>query len=426
MNEDFLHFIWKNQLFDQKNLTTHNDEEITIIEAGEHNHNSGPDFFNSRIKISGTTWAGNVEIHIQSSDWDKHLHQFDPAYNNVILHVVYEHDHWENSIPVFELKDRIDPEIHERYIKLQFNSDWIPCANSISNIHPVFIQNWISRMGVERLQKKCEPLEKLLKENNYDWQETFYIQLARNFGFRTNADPFELLARTVPYRLFKKCIDKPIQIESLLFGTAGFLMIKCKDNYFRSLKAEYEFLSSKYSLKAIPFHSWKFLRMRPANFPGIRIAQFSSLLKKEPDLLKKILEIRDINEYYKLFSVGTHSYWNEHFVFGKRSASSIKTLGNTAIDNIIINTVIPFLYLYSIKQHSPEHSDFALYLLEQIPAEENVISRNWKKLGVTLNNCLDSQAIIYLTENFCRKSRCLECNIGKKILIKNETIQTIK
>ncbi len=419
MTEDFLHYIWKFKLFDFTDLHTQHKEKVRIINAGEHNTHAGPDFFNAKIKIGKTTWAGNVEIHTKSSEWFKHHHQKDKAYKNVILHVVFENDlNGSDNMPTIELKNIINSNIHRNYLSLIQSSSRIPCQNHIHTIDEFYIKSWLDRLVIERLERKTASILSSLKMNHNNWEETFYQFLARNFGLKINAEPFELLAKSLPVKVLAKHKNNLHQIEALLFGQAGLLNRKFKNEYPNALKKEYRFLQKKFSLKPIELHLWKFLRLRPANFPTIRIAQFAQLIFQSSHLFSKILECKTVKELDKPFNINTSAYWDTHYNFDTPSTNKKKKLGKTAVNTIIINTIIPFLFIYGKQKANNAYQKKALQLLENIPSENNNIIKNWQQLKVRTKSAYDSQALLQLKNEYCNNKKCLYCVIGNKILTK--------
>ncbi len=421
--EDFLHYIWKFQLFEHKNLQTIDGESIEIIAAGSHNTDSGPDFHTAKIRIADTLWAGNVEVHINSSDWVKHHHQIDNAYYNVILHVVYTDDEPlflsdGRKIPTVELKDRISNNLYNHYQQLiSGNQTIIPCENAISNIDGLTMYNWLTRVLIERFEKKSIAVIKTLKLNKDDWEETFYQYLAANFGFKTNALPFELLAKSITQNIFAKHKNNPLQIEALIFGQSGLLIGDFNDDYPLKLKAEYAFLAKKYHLKPIEPHLWKFMRLRPQNFPTVRLAQFAALIVNSNHLFSKILETNDVKILRELFTtVKVNTYWDKHYRFDVESVESEKNMGTSSIDILLINTVATFLFCYGKHHQLQNIIDKSLKLLEILPKENNKIIQNFSNLGLKIKSALESQALLELNNNYCSRKKCLQCAIGNKIL----------
>jgi len=424
MTEDFLQYIWRYGLFNKESLTTTGNEKIEILSLGELNTNAGPDFFNAKIKIDDTTWAGNVEIHLNASDWLLHQHQKDKAYNNVILHVVYNADQQilrqnKTIVPCLELK--FDHRLFDNYAELQKNNSPIACNKEIKQVDTFVIEHWLNSLMVERLENKSQSISDILLQNKNNWEETFYRILSRNFGFNLNAEPFEILARSLPLNYLAKHKNNLLQIEALLFGQAGFLAEPLDDEYYQKLQKEYIFLKQKFNLIEGEKHLWKFLRLRPSNFPTIRIAQFAKLIHQSSGLFSKILETNNIEELYQFFDVSASSYWNEHFVFGKTSKKSNKNLGKTAADIILINTIIPFLFLYGKNKDQQDLMDKALGFLDKIKAENNAIINQWKDLNMNITSAFYSQAYIQLRKNYCNTKKCLHCMIGNKIIVNDKT-----
>ncbi|MBS1527249.1 MAG: DUF2851 family protein [Bacteroidetes bacterium] len=421
--EDFIHYVWKFRLFDRDNLRTTTGENIEVFSAGLPNSDSGPDFHNARLRIGDTTWAGNVEIHINSSDWHKHKHTNDNAYKNVILHVVYRDDDPTilpdgRRLPTLELKERISPELYNRYHHLVYGEQqFIPCEGSIHAVDDMTLRNWLTRVLVERLEKRSAAVMAALDKNRGDWEETFYQFLAAQFGFKTNALPFELLAKSLPQLTLAKHKDNPLQIEALIFGQAGMLDEDFKDEYPEKLKEEYRFLRKKYSLNPIEKHLWKFMRMRPQNFPTIRLAQFAALIVKSNHLFSKVLDIKDVTQLKKLFTgLDINPYWENHYRFDAESKPSSKSLGESSINILLLNTFVLFLFSYGKHNQQEYYINRSLKLLEQLPAENNHIVTNFGALGIKVGTAFDSQALLELKNSYCGHKKCLQCGVGNKIL----------
>ena len=420
MNEDFLQFVWKHRLFHAQNLMTADGQPIEIKHPGQANFDAGPDFFNARIKIGTTTWAGNVEIHQKASDWYRHQHEQDAAYNNVVLHVVGENDQAVKnsngkSVPVLKLQ--YPAHLETNYQELLQSEQWIACADHFHEADPMALKIRFHGLMVERLQQKTQAITDQLIQNKSDWNETFYQFLARNFGLKTNAVPFELLTRALPLKILAKHKNNLFQLEALLFGTAGLLNEQLLgDDYFLSLRKEYSFLYKKYQLKPIESHLWKFLRLRPVNFPTVRLAQFANLIHHSSALFSHLVEQDDLSEIRKLFNVQASEYWDTHYRFNKISPTRKKLLGDSAFQNIVINTVVPFLFVYGEYHNRQELKDNALDFLEKIPAEKNSIVSNWQKLGVSVHSAFDSQALIQLKNCYCNPKKCLNCHLGTKLI----------
>lgn len=420
MNEAFLQFVWKHRLFNATNLKTEDGQTVEVIHPGQHNTDAGPDFFNSRIRIDGTTWAGNVEIHQRSSDWCLHKHEQDSAYDNVVLHVVRDHDaevRTSGGEVVQTMVLDYPPHLEANYEQLLQSDRWIACADRFFEADQMTLQIWFHGLMVERLQQKTQAIVDQLAQNKNDWNETFYQFLARNFGLKTNALPFELLARALPIQILAKHKNNLFQLEALLFGTAGLLNEQLLgDDYFLALRKEYAFLYKKYQLKPIESHLWKFLRLRPVNFPTVRLAQFAALVHHSSALFSSLVELDDLNEIRKLFRVQASEYWDTHYRFNKPSPKRVKALGDSAFHNILINTVVPFLFVYGEYHNRQNLKDKALEFLEKIPAEHNSIVSNWKTLGVSVRSAFDSQALIQLKNNYCTPKKCLKCHLGIKLI----------
>ena len=418
MSEDFLHYLWKFKLFTGE-LQTSEGDPVQVLNCGTHNTDAGPDFFNAKVKIGNTTWAGNVELHIKSSDWNQHGHEHNKAYKNIILHVVYEADAVAKGIskvPLVELKNKFHAELWTRYESFLKNKDWIPCAKIIHTANDFTITNWLDRMLVERLEQKTILIGEQIKQNKNNWEETFYQCLARNFGFKLNALPFELLAKSLPLIYLGKHKNSLLQIEALLMGQAGFLDEKFTNDYPKELKREYDFLKNKFQLNPVEKHLWKFARTRPVNFPTIRIAQFAMLVFKSSHLLSIILETTNQKAFYKLFDMETSAYWKTHYRFDHAGKKSEKHIGKTSIDNILINTVAPFLFFYGRQKENEEVKNRAIKLLETLPPENNVVLKNWKQLKINATSSGTSQALLQLKNEYCTKKKCLHCGIGIKLL----------
>jgi hypothetical protein len=421
--EDFLHYVWKFRLFNRINLRTTEGEELEVYSAGIHNTNAGPDFQNARIRIGETTWAGNAELHISSSDWQKHGHTADNAYDNVILHVVYRDDvpllrADGKRVPTLELKDRISAELFNRYHNLVFgNQTIIPCGGTIATVVGLTLHNWLTRILVERMEKRSEAIIAALANNRGDWEETFYQFLAANFGFKTNALPFELLAKSLPQNILAKHKNSPMQIEALIFGQAGFLADELTDAYPQKLKVEYDFLRKKYNLTPIENHIWKFLRMRPQNFPTIRLAQFATLIVQSNHLFSKILDTQDVKGLKDLFSnIHVNEYWLTRYRFDKESKPAGKSLGDASVNTLLLNIVAQFLFSYGKHLQLQHFISRSLKLLESIPAEQNNITADFVNLGLKINSAFESQALLELKNNYCDYKKCLQCGVGIKIL----------
>lgn len=424
MTEDFLHYIWKFQRFNPHALQCVSGEPVEVIKSGVHNLDSGPDFFNSRLKIGDTEWVGNVEIHLRSSDWYKHGHQSDKVYDKVILHLVWEDDQPVKRangdlIPTLELKGRVSKVVLDKYQTLSESKLWVPCANEFSSVDEIYLKQQMDRMMVERLEQKSKRIDRLLSLHINDWEEVFYQLLCRYFGFKVNATPFELLSTTLPFSILRKHQNNLMQLEALLFGQAGFLNEEFKGDYPLQLQKEYQFMAKKYQLKAMDVSLWKFMRMRPSNFPTIRLAQLAALIHKHQKFFSPLIESKEVIQLYNLFNVKASDYWKAHYRFDVPAARNHeKKLGKQSIQLLLINVVAPILFNYGLKKGSEDHKEKALELLENLPAEKNAITKKWKTLGAPLDSAFHSQALIQLKNNHCEFKKCLTCMLGNAIIKK--------
>ncbi|MET4082056.1 hypothetical protein ABIB40_002012 [Pedobacter sp. UYP30] len=420
--EEFLHYVWRFKSFDFSNLRCTDETPLSILNVGLLNQHSGPDFSQGKIQIADTIWVGNIEIHLKSSDWLRHNHQIDPAYDNVILHVVFEHDaEIERKdgtlLPVLELKGRIAPSLIERYADLCLNLNSFPCSAQIGSIDKFIVDAFLSRTVIERFEQKAELLSKSLAQLNGNWDEAFYHSLAGNFGFKVNALPFELFAKSLPQQIYAKHKENPLQIEALVFGTAGFLNDIFTEEYPQKLKREFEFLKKKYNLAPLQPGIWKFMRMRPQNFPTIRLAQFAALILKTNHLFSKILNIKDPTALRTLFEgLPVNPYWKTHYHFKKEAVAVSTQIGRSSIDNVLLNTVALFLFAYGKYTDTGAYVHRAIKLLEQLPAENNAITTSFINAGVQLEHAFASQGAIQLKKTYCEEKKCLLCGIGIKIL----------
>ena len=416
MTERLLQFIWQFQYFNKSELTTSSGETLQIIFPGQYNTNQGPDFSEAKIKIGTTTWAGNIELHFKTSDWKKHDHHKDENYKNVILHVVWENEaEQENAIPILELKEKVSKILLQRYESLMNTAGFIPCENGIQTVPGIVWKSWKERLLVERLMRKTRVAENYLHQSNYHWEETFWWLLARNFGMKVNADFFEGMARSVPLNILAKHKNQIHQLEALLLGQAGLLQENFEEDYPKMLKKEYAFYKNKYGLRQCAGNAF-FLRMRPGNFPTVRLAQLAMLVHESSHLFSKIKEATSVNEINKWFNVTANDYWHYHYRFDEVSAFKKKKLGAAMIDNIIINTIVPVVFAYGNYHDEEKYKRRALQWLEEISAEDNSITKGFKKLGIENKNGFDSQALIELKNEYCSKKRCLDCAIGNAIL----------
>ncbi|WP_298765862.1 DUF2851 family protein [uncultured Polaribacter sp.] len=421
MNEDFLHYVWKYKLFSNANLKTTLHEELQVLKVGLHNTNAGPDFLNARLKIAEQTWAGNVEIHIKSSDWYLHKHEVDKNYDSVILHVVWENDasiYRQNNqaIPTLVLKDLVAKNVLENYRSLLFAPQkWIACEAVIAKIDAFTLVNWKERLFFNRLERKSKEIKGLLDKENSNFEAVLFCLLAKNFGLKINGEAFLRLAQSVEFSIIQKTSFNKLQFSALLFGQAGFLEEDLQESYYEKLKNEYAYLKHKFGLESIPKNTFSFFRMRPNNFPTLRIAQLVGLFQKHQNLFSKIIAIQNLKDFYALFSIEIDEFWKTHYNFESISKSSSKKLTKPFIDLLVINTIIPLKFLYE-KRTGVVNEEFYLSLLQQIKPEKNNIISKFKSLKIEVNNAYDTQALLELKNNFCTPKRCLECPIGLKVL----------
>lgn len=421
-SEEFLHYVWQHRLFTQNNLIDCEGNSINIINTGILNANAGPDFNNAKVIINKTTWAGNVEIHIKSSDWQRHKHHLDEAYDSVILHVVWEHDlnvFRTNCtlIPTLVLKNLVNTQLISQYQYLKTNQNWIPCEHQLPLVNPFIINQWLQRVLIERFEQKSNDILLLNQQLKGNWEETFYIILAQNFGFKVNALPFNMLAQSLPQQIIAKHKNNTTQIEAIIFGQAGFLKGSFNDDYPNLLKSEYAFLQKKYGLKPLDKALWKFSKLRPNNFPTVRLAQFAAIVCNSTHLFSKILETTTIKSLKALFnSAKINQYWHTHFHFDITTSPSFKTMGSKSLDLIIINTIAVITFCYGKQIANDIYVNNAVNLIECVKPEKNNIVENFKRLGINALNAYDSQALIHLKNNYCEQKKCLHCGIGNKIL----------
>ena len=422
MNERLLQFIWQLQYFNQKNLITEDKESLTIIHPGTLNTNQGPDFLNAQIKVNETVWVGNIELHILASDWVSHKHSDDINYKNVVLHVVWQDDvKLDLPFPVLELQTRVSNILLSRFDELMKARSFIPCERLIDSVPTITWMAWKERLFVERMQHKAAVIMDYQSNNNNHWEETFWWLIARNFGISVNTDAFEKLARSLPLSILAKHKNQIHQTEALLFGQAGLLENDFSEDYPTLLQKEYQFYKKKYQLQQakIQMH---FLRMRPSNFPTIRLAQLAMLIHNSLHLFSIIKETTELTAIKKLLSVTANDYWHYHYTFEEISDFKVKNLGTQMIDTIIINTIIPILFAYG--QHHKEiiYIEKAQLWMEQLSAEKNNITNGFKLLNIQNNNAFDSQSLIQLKNEYCNQKRCLHCAIGNKLLKPQMTV----
>lgn len=428
MKEAYLHYIWTFQYFDKKHLSTCQGDKLVILHPGTRNDHAGPDFLNSSLMINDITWHGHVELHVKSSAWHLHKHQKDAAYDNVILHVVWENDQPiervdKTLLPTLRLRDRVAPPIWKKYKNLVNSPSTIPFANQINQVAPIVKAAMLDKALFQRLSHKNNLVHQLLANNQGDWSATAYQLLAYNFGFKVNSSALLDLSLRLPWQIITKHTASITQLEALFLGQAGLLeeVIKQPDAYLSMLAKEYAYLAHKYQLLESKLHKvrWKFFRLRPANFPTIRIAQFAQLIHQYPRLFD-LLVYSPAQELAAHLAITQSTYWQQHYRFATPSKAKIPGLGKPSIENILINTVVPLLVAYGKAQDQQAYIDRGVAILQDLPAEHNAITRYWQKLGMSVNNAFDSQALIELFNNFCAKKKCLSCNIGVNLLQKGD------
>lgn len=432
MRESFLHFIWQFQYFDKSDLKTETGETVEILKTGMPNPDSGPDFSRARVRIAGIEWHGDIEIHVRASDWYRHKHETDGAYNKVILHVVAENDgpvHRSDGtlMPTLCLKNRADTEKLQNFEKLIAGKSPLACGNLLHSVEPIIRADMREKALIGRLREKAGAVKQLINSVNGDRDEAAYILLARAFGFKLNADAFETLARSLPLHILLKHGDSLLQTEALFFGQGGFLDEEIPDPYYMLLQREYNFLAKKYNL--LPSKSehyiWKFSKVRPANFPTLRTAQLASLIAEHGRLYDTLIHTSEAKEFLTLFSVPVSDYWNFRYDFHKISPRKTSSaLGRGSIQNLIINVVIPLLVCHALDKDDDSYTEKALRLLEELPAEKNKIIRIWENLNTEVKNAADTQAYIGWYKNYCKPKRCLNCGVGQALVRNTPLKQT--
>ena len=417
--EQLLHYVWKHKIFPLKELKTTTGQQVEVIDTGLANTDAGPDFFNAKLKLDGVLWIGNIEIHERSSDWFKHGHHADTGYNSVILHIASEIDTEISRsngerIPQIQL---ICPEaVRTNYKELLETDSYPPCYRIIPSLPPFTAHSWMTALQMERFEQKATLLNERLKRCQGNWEDAFFITLARNFGFGLNGDAFETWAHQLPFRAVDKHRNDLFQIEAIFFGQAGILEYSDGDGYYLRLKKEYIYLQHKFELIPMNTSLWRFLRLRPTNFPHIRIAQLACLYHRAYGLLSRIMETETLQGVRDILKGGTSEYWLTHYTFGGSSPSRPKTLSNTSLDLLIINTVVTFLYAYGLHKGNRVLCARAGSFLEELKAENNYITRMWEQCGMKASNAADSQALIQLKKEYCDKKKCLYCRIGYEYL----------
>jgi len=420
MKEDFLHYVWHHKKFDFLNLKTVCNKKISIIDTGVYRQHSGADFFNAQLKIDNLHWAGNVEIHLKSSDWYLHNHHQDKNYDNVILHVVWDYDvdvYRQNNteIPVLQLKNYIKKEANDSYMNLAKNKSWIFCEKQIESVDKNLFTLWKNQLFTERLNQKSSIVEQLLKENKNDWEATLFCMLFKNFGLNTNGNSFFEIAKSIPFSIVRKEAFGIENLEALFFGKANFLDTEFEDNYLKNLQSSWNYIKTKYKIEKTFFDRLEFFRHRPDNFPTIRLAQLAMLYHSKPNLFDTIINSNSLYEIYTFFDTTTSEYWKTHYVLDKESPVKKKILSRSFIDLLIINTIIPFRFAYS--RYLKKDSNVVLRkIIKAIQPEKNTIVEKFKKIHLKSENAFDTQALLQLKKHYCDYKRCIQCEIGKSII----------
>ncbi len=420
MHEQFLHYLWKHKLYTSINLTTECNQMVEVIHPGDYNTNAGPDFFNAKIKLNDILWVGNVEVHSKASEWQLHQHNVDEAYNNVILHVVEDADERTvnaqgKDVPIIKLQYRAS--LGHTYTELTNSPVEIACSSHLKNVSEFEMTLWMQRLLVERLEQKTEEILLIRNKTVNHWDEVFYILLFRSFGQGINGLPFELLAKSIPLITLLKYCDNISMVEALLFGQSGMLSDdKVKDDYYLSLVKNYQYLQNKHKFTPIDKSLWKFLRLRPVNFPTIRLAQLAQLLVKLRACFGKLIEAEQLCDIEIYTTVEASSYWENHYVFGKESRKISKPLSSVFKRGIVLNAIVPYLIAYAKGNGNEAYQEMAIKWLNTLKPETNSILNQWKKHGIGIKNAADSQALIFLFNYYCKSKRCLHCRIGHHVL----------
>jgi hypothetical protein len=422
MKEDFLHHLWQFKKFDIANLKTTKGESIQILNSGQYLQLAGPDFFNAQLIIQNQKWAGNVEIHLKSSDWYIHNHEKDSNYDSVILHVVWDHDvpifRKDNSeIPTLELKEYVALSDLHKYQSLVSQKSWIYCENEISNVDDFIFKNWQERLFFERLERKSQLIFELAEVSNHDWEAVLFCLLVKNFGLNTNGEMFYKIAKSIPFSVVRKESFSLESLESLLLGQANLLSHDFQDSYARELQKSYHYLVQKHQLREKVVGSVEFFKHRPDNFPTIRLAQLASLYFHQKNLFSLVMNCSSINELYKVFNVGVSEYWETHYNFDRESSKKMKKLSKSFIELLVINTIIPLQFAYARSQQKEIIQDL-IDLANSIPSEKNVIIDKFKTFGIASENVYESQALLQLKKEYCDLKKCLDCAVGHFILKK--------
>ena len=424
INEDLIGYLWQFQYFDKEDLHTDEGQALTVLRQGLLNGNAGPDFEGVHIQLDEVLWVGDVELHVRSSDWTKHAHQTDRSYESVVLHVVWENDSPIRRkdgtlLPTLSLCGRVSQAILDRYDYLISQPSTIACANLFREVDTFTKLRMLDRVLLERLSQKAERVVQLWKETQYDWEETAYQWLAYYWGGLLNGPPMGRLAKVIPLKILQKHRDNLLQIEALLFGGGGWLAdAPSEEAYCTELAREFRFLSAKYQLadKGIQPHEWKFLRLRPAGFPTVRVAQWAVFCQSLPSFFSTLIEAERPEHLQALFGVQQSEYWQKHYRFGKEAGAKVPRLGQSMANSLIINGAVPLLFAYGQERGLPALVDKAVRWLETLPAEHNTVTREWSSLDMVVKTAFDSQGLIEWQKAYCGPKRCLSCTVGATLL----------
>jgi len=414
-----MQYVWQHRLWKSEDMVTNDGRRVRVLDPGLLNTNQGPDFFNAKVEIDGNLWVGNIEIHVRATDWKRHGHNTDKAYDNVILHVVEKDDapvYRTNGERIPQVVLQVSPRFNESLNQLLNAHTDLPCSATLKDVPHITITEWIQALAFERMHSKVGRIRELYDITRGNWEEVCYVTLSRNLGFGINSDAMERLARLTPLRLLHKHSDSLFQIEALLFGQAGMLDKPDTDNYSKQLSREYSFLASKFSLKPMQGMAWKTFRMRPQNFPYRRIALLAHYIHNGFNLMQALLDATDEKALRQLFSVELDGYWSTHYTLGKESNVTTRVLGEASIDIILINTVAPLYYAYGEISGKYEHQDRAIALLESLRPEKNSIVSTFAAAGLKSEDALTTQALIQLKREYCDARKCIYCKIGHRLL----------
>jgi len=421
MKEDFLHYLWKHQMFSKRDLVTTDAKKVIVRSVGSHNYNSGPDFFNAKIQIDKLVWVGNVEIHVKSSDWYIHQHEDDVNYDTVVLHVVWDDDmdifdKSNKPMPTIEIANFISTDVLDNYYRL-FSKKlcWIPCEKLIGSVDSFIMDNWKVRLYFDRLEAKSKLIDNLLLKSNNNYEAVLFTLLMKSFGLKINGDSFLNLANSIDFSVIRKVQNDILKLSALLFGQAGFLEDDVQEPYYDELKKEYAYLQHKFRLLPLANGQFQFFKMRPSNFPTIRIAQLVGVYHQHQSLFSKLMSFSRLEEFYAVFNVSVNEFWQTHYTFHKTSPKKVKRVTKQFVDLLLINTVIPLKFNY-LKSLNTNIDEGFLDFLKYLKAEKNTVVTKFSALKIKAINAFDSQALLELQNNYCAKKRCLHCAIGNSLL----------